>query len=176
MTSPSTTGTDSYVTDFSHGKLVHLETLVVDVDDNDMDKKPPAKKTTPATSDFNEDHSSENRTNDGHNLVETSIVLTPKQTNVNPLPQIVSVTNSLHFGDSTPSNQPKHSNMPDHDALPEGNEIAWTTKDEAPGFRQVHYRLFETVTTWFQLEETDKHPFHSTWRKVLYNGLEATSN
>lgn len=127
------------------------ETPVVPV--NDMDKKLPAKLA------LTDDRSSKNRLNEEHNSNENLIILTLKQTNVSPLPQIVSVTTSLHHGDIRPSNQPKHSN---HDDIPEDNEIAWTTKDETPGFQQVHYRLFETVTTWFQLEETDKHPFHTT--------------
>jgi len=50
-------------------------------------------------------------------------------------------------------------------------DIAWSTDDEATGFRIVHYRMFETVTTWMQQENANKSPFYLKWRKATYEGL-----
>jgi len=93
---------------------------------------------------------------------------------VNLLPQVV-VTNSSTLDTIAPLGQLSFPSQSTHDDIPEDAEIAWTTKDDAPGFRQVHYRLFETITTWFQQEETDKHPFYMKWRKATYKGLDATT-
>jgi hypothetical protein len=145
----STTGTDTYVTVFSDGKVLTAETTVIN--EEDMEKKPPEQ-----------------------NQVESPLILTPKQTNVNLLPQVV-VTNSSTLDTIVPLGQPSFPSQSTHDDIPEDAEIAWTTKDDAPGFRKVHYRLFETITTWFQQEETDRHPFYMKWRKATYKGLDATT-
>jgi hypothetical protein len=82
---------------------------------------------------------------------------------VNPLPQTVSIANSRNIGNVTPSGQTEPQAIPNHDDVPEDSDIAWSTKDKAPGFPQVHYRLFETITTWTQQEDADKHPFYMKW-------------
>lgn len=64
------------------------------------------------------------------------ILLTPKQTNVQSYPQVVSVTANSARQDSNV-----------HDTIPTKSDIACSLTDEVPGFRHVHYRVFESVTT-----------------------------
>ncbi len=167
LESPSTTGTDSYVLDFSHGKSFQTRDPTSSTDD--MEKKLPARPEATVV------NSSETRLYDDPHLDDNLIILTPKQTNVNPLPQIISITSSHSIG-TLASGQIKPKEFTTHDDIPNDSDIAWSTKDDSPGFRQVHYRLFETITTWVQQIDTDKHPFHIKWWKAIYKGLQATTS
>jgi hypothetical protein len=149
--SPSTLDTQSFELDFS-------------------DDKPPAVKEEAISSNI-DDQSSETRSNNdepkGNN---DTLVLTPKHTNVQSLPQVVSVVTGAKEDTSLILIDP-----PKESDVPEESEIAWMPDDESPGFRQVHYRLFESITTWYQQAEATTHPFHMKWRKALYLGLVATT-
>ena len=52
-------------------------------------------------------------------------------------------------------------------------DIEWATNDETNDFREVHYLLFENVTTWMQQDDAKKHPFFQKWNKAVYEGLTA---
>jgi len=151
--SPSTIGTESYVIDFN-------------------DLKPPAEPVgvIPINKD---DQSSETRLRYENSVgADEPTMLTPKQTNVNHLPQIVSVSGTGEVVTNPSSN----TSVPSKETIhPENLDIAWSITDESPGFRQVHYRLFESVTTWYQQDGAKQHPFYVKWRKALYTGLEATT-
>mmetsp|Transcript_10383 Transcript_10383/g.14954 ORF Transcript_10383/g.14954 Transcript_10383/m.14954 type:complete len:1057 (-) Transcript_10383:6976-10146(-) len=163
--SPSTTGTESYVIDFTDHHFLAL-----------ANQKLPAKTTEP-TQEAKDDYSSETRIIDDVSPAQNDqLILTPKQTNVNALPKTVSLAVSGQHGKHT-SDQPNVPNedASQHDEIPEDVDIAWSVTDDSPGFRQVHYRLFETVTTWFQQDSAKQHPFHTKWRKALFVGLQATT-
>jgi len=81
-----------------------------------------------------------------------------------------------HSISTTNTGQPKQNEFPAHGDIPGDSDIAGSIKDDSPGFRQVHYRLFETITASALLDDTDKHPFHMKWRKALFKGLHTTSN
>ena len=52
-------------------------------------------------------------------------------------------------------------------------EVAWAATEEATGFRQVHYRLYETVTTWMQRSDAKRQApvFYLAWQKAVARGL-----
>ena len=147
--SPSTIGTDSYVLDFNDHKP--------ELRQRDMDENSSATRLSKTNL---EEH-------------EEPVVLTPKQTNVNYLPHIVSVTrtnDTVNNASTTSSILTRESTIKAEDTA-----VAWNITDDSPGFRQVHYRLFESVTTWYQLEHAKQHPFHVKWQKALHGGLQATT-
>ena len=151
--SPSTTETDSYVIDFS--TKMDKFSKDHDIDDN-----------VETRGNLKDDTSDNTQLADESIVIAPDIVLTPKQTNVNPLPQIVSVT---------ASKEGTNLKLDIHDDIPADPEIAWSITDESPGFPQVHYRLFESITMWMKQDDAKTHPFHMKWQKVLYLGLQATS-
>jgi hypothetical protein len=52
--------------------------------------------------------------------------------------------------------------------------VAWMANDETSGFCRVHYRIFESVTTWVQYTNA-KQPFYLKWNKAVPEGLTALS-
>jgi len=93
---------------------------------------------------------------------------TPKQTNVF-LPWV----NTLPVpGDETDGSVTTMGTL-GHLELPK--DIGLGPNDEATGFRAVHYRLFETATTWTQQDGVKNHPFTLKWRRAVYEGLNSLS-
>lgn len=152
--SPSTTGTESYIIDFTDHQFLDL-----------ANQKMPAKPSTVLEiAAPKDDHSSETRTDcDTISTKNEQLSLTPKQTNVNNPPNIVSVTTA------------GNSDSKQHDAIPDDADILWSATDESPDFRQTHYRMFETANMWYQQDSAVNHPFHLKWRKALYAGLQSTT-
>jgi hypothetical protein len=52
-------------------------------------------------------------------------------------------------------------------------ESARDTTEDVSGFRLVHYRLFNVVTSWMQQENAKKYPFYLKWQKATFAGLTA---
>lgn len=88
---------------------------------------------------------------------------TPRQTNVTALcdaPQ-AEATDGLITSDATTASI---------------NTSAWEAVDEeATGFCQVHFRPFETVTTWTQHDGVRQHPFYKKWQKAVFSGFDSTT-
>jgi hypothetical protein len=167
--SPSTMGTDSYVLDFGNPKRLEI---------NDS-KRPVAIAVTQHQADKDDmnDHSSETRLNEDNLIGEDEpVILTPKQNNVNHPPPIVSVTGSGDLG-TTISDKPQAIVLrgTTHDDIPNDADIAWSLNDESPGFRQVHYHLFESISTWYQQDGANQHSFYMKWHKAKFAGLQANT-
>jgi len=93
---------------------------------------------------------------------------TPKQTNV-----FLSRANPLSApGDETDGSITTLGTLENLE-LPK--DIGWDGTDEATGFRAVHYRLFESATTWTQHDSVKNHPFTLKWRRAVYEGLDSLS-
>jgi hypothetical protein len=51
-------------------------------------------------------------------------------------------------------------------------DVAWVAT-EVTGFHHVHFRLFETVTTWMQEDNVAYHPFYRKRHNAMIQGLDA---
>jgi len=51
--------------------------------------------------------------------------------------------------------------------------LTWTASEAIIGFKQVHYRLFDSVNMWMQQDSSKHHPFYVKWQKAVYTGLTA---
>lgn len=89
---------------------------------------------------------------------------TPKQANVIQAP--VTLTQAADNDDSITTNCTM-------DTIDPTQDITWVATEEATGFHQVHYRLFDAVQIWMQNADAKKVPFHLKWQKAVFRGLTA---
>ena len=96
--------------------------------------------------------------------LDTENPSTPKQTNVCPTRVSFGHTDDYDSSTTTGGTLEVKENIQDS-----AGEIT----EDSSGFSAVHYRLFDVVTGWMQLEDAKKHPFHLKWQKATFAGLTA---
>jgi len=51
--------------------------------------------------------------------------------------------------------------------------LTWMSPETIIGFKEVHYRLFDSVNMWMQQDGVKRHPFYLKWQKAVFTGLTA---